>query len=160
MNQYAFKDASEARSQFLELVGQVADARDWSDEELEEVTADVDAAWEESDDGFTWSDLWGEGQDVGAFWGALSELSDDWPDDLPGIDELRTFIDSARTTVETEEEEEELGSASTIIAGTVEGSLEDIAELSNAAQNTAKDPTRQILALAVAGAFLILLIRR
>jgi len=155
----AFKDAEEARQQTIALLSAVADARGWSGSARDRAYSDVDVAYDLSDEGFTWSDLWGNGADPEVFYSELLSLSESWGD-LGGLSDLQAAWASAAGAAALQEEEEEAGSASTIIGGTIEGSLEDIAEMAGAANTAAKSPASWAIAAAAAVVALLVLVRR
>lgn len=138
MDQTAFTDAQSAYDQFTSLVLDVADEHDWTDAQREQVLTDVDAAWVASDDGVSFGDLWGGGEDVDAFWEGLGTRSTAWT--APNADKLRAVIRSAGVTVADEVAEADATAPSTIAAGTVSGAAEDIATAADTVTDAVSSP--------------------
>jgi len=131
-----WEDASAAYDEFTSLVLDVATEHDWTSEETDAILADVDAAYEASDQGLSFSDLWGEGDDVGAFWAELEDRAQAWT--VTRADELRAVIAAAIGTNETIAAEEV--TAADVVVGTVEGSIEDVAEGVEEVKDTVESP--------------------
>jgi len=136
IDEAAYADAQTMYEAVAELVFTVGEAQGWTDEQMTAADEALRAALDDADADLTLADLWGDPGTAGDYLtAALDRLDDAGIFDLPGGDKLETAIKSALDTTATRAEEEELGSASTIAAGTVEGSLDDAAQLAQAAQD-------------------------
>lgn len=133
---------------FLELLSQIADRESWAAGDVDQVVDqlealpgwDAEASWWPGDDG----------EPSLEWWGQAAELLD--ASALPGSDDLADFArlrGPMQAAQEARDDEHDLGSQ---IAGAVEGSLEDAAELSEAGQEGARSLLRH--PLMVAGAVL------
>jgi hypothetical protein len=149
--QAAFTDEATAYDEATGLVLSVASKWNWTDEEINAILDDVDAAhaaagawgWDEllafTSLGAS-SYLWGMdvGAEVDVFWETLRGLAAGWT--VAGADDLRATFSTAVATVEDEEEEEEANQLTTQLAGAAAQSAEDVEDAGAAAVATTQQP--------------------
>lgn len=144
----AYNDTEEAKTEAFDVVRRTAGANGWSLDDLGEVEADIEAAYDKADAAAWW------GADVAVFWAELRIYAQDW--EAARSDELRDWLDSALVTVGTVAAAEEAQSAATILGGAVAGSAEDIGD----AAKKAVDPKVLVVVGILATVVLVIALKR